>query len=151
MKKLIEKNWHQLIQSCQVTDLSSVLKPLLDMTGKEKIKKNVLGMFLSKGFTKVRYAADVFEEGLRVLNQETLRKYKRFTPEEKRMVSEYVANNGGPDQCDWREATKLTHRPVGYEMQLKKRYLQSGWGMGDGGKKGFFTLEEDKYVLSSIL
>lgn len=95
----------------------------------------------------MRYAADVFQEASRVLNQERRENfYRRLSPQEKQKVCDYMTSNGGPKLCDWKEVAKLVDRPVEYDWNMRQRYYE--WQ--DGGKRGTFTLEEDKFILASL-
>merc|ERR1711997_1204402 len=61
--------------------------------------RNVIGMYLGQGLDQKRHCANVFGYAIRILR---CPKYRKFTPEEDRIILDAVAKNGDCDST-WKD------------------------------------------------
>jgi len=140
---LIENNWKQLLNESNLSDSCEecldIFRQRPNMSKEDALKCNVIGLYLSTGLSKVRYASDVFEYANRLLANYS----RKLTPEEKSFVVEYVEKHG--ENCDWKELSYILHKKhLKNGVFILKRMYST---LNNSGKKTKFKLDEDKIII----
>ena len=146
--KIIHDNWVQLLMLSGVKEPKALLEQPKDKklsNDLTEIKlRNVVGMYLGQGLHPNRHCANVFGYASQILRCE---KYRKFTPEEDKMILEAVKKNGDfPDT--WKDlCSKLNRNVVGYTA-LRARYKNVL--LSRSKKLGSWSFEEDKSLLEDL-
>lgn len=146
---LIVSNWKELVTKCELEEPFKVFKEISELWSSKKsnedaLKCNVIGLYLSLGMTKVRYASDVFRQARRIFFQQR-KKHQHLTPQEQSLMIEYVEKHG--DNCDWRELGFILFNHYDRCPGDLKRWYAS---VKNKGKLGTFTLVEDKLIIDAV-
>ena len=141
---LIETNWKELLKATNLEESAEVLsKRSLKLHKDDALKCNVIGLYLSLGMSKARYASDVFEQARNIL----VNKVRKLTPEERKFLVDYVNDKG--ENCDWRELGYILYKkyPKNIVSNLQKMYKRECFKIKFQNKRGRVTLSEDKLIL----
>merc|ERR1712218_84429 len=151
--EIIMKNYEKLISNARVNNPTKFCDEILENLSAgagQKSSENVkwklimIGVFLSKGLTKVRHAFDVL---IRVMNDvKSLTLVKGiFSIEEDNIIIETVQKYGNNEET-WKKLCTELKRPT--KNTIKRRYELCL--TRDNLKRGRWSIEEDKLLIDCI-
>eukprot|EP00092_Neocalanus_flemingeri_P095833 GFUD01121943.1.p1 GENE.GFUD01121943.1~~GFUD01121943.1.p1 ORF type:complete len:357 (+),score=75.82 GFUD01121943.1:46-1116(+) len=138
--EIIKHNWNKLITELNLKE-QEVIKEIFEKTDKNKdfgLKKNVIGYFLSQGFSEVRLATEVFQRARILL----CAKRGYFSPEEDKTILDFVDKEGKK----WTKLSILLGRTSGGVLYNRYNLLTAS----KDNKCGPFTVDEDKLIIREV-
>eukprot|EP00092_Neocalanus_flemingeri_P050364 GFUD01058186.1.p1 GENE.GFUD01058186.1~~GFUD01058186.1.p1 ORF type:complete len:356 (+),score=84.48 GFUD01058186.1:48-1115(+) len=138
--EIIKHNWNALITELNLKQ-QEVIKEIFEKTDKNKdfgLKKNIIGYFLSQGFSEVRLATEVFQRARILL----CAKRGYFSPEEDKTILDFVDKEGKK----WTKLSILLGRTSGGVLYNRYNLLTAS----KDNKCGPFTVDEDKLIIREV-
>ncbi len=141
-KQIIQEHWRRLIQEADIKDPTKCLEDLTQprILGMLR-RRNVLGCYLAQDLPFVRHCADVFRQGIIVLQPH---KKGKFTKKEDEIIIAEVAAHGANTKTWYRLAEKLNRLPkekVSYNIKIHYAKLmeRQNWIKGSWTTKDYET------------
>jgi len=151
------KNYEELISNARVNNTAQfcneISENLSPMTGKH-IPKNIkwklimVGVFLSKGLTKVRHAFDVLIRVMNDIKSQTLVKGK-YSNEEDNIIKETVQKYGNNKET-WEKLQVELNRAHANANLIKERYERYLSKTVVKAPNHFWSIEEDKILIDCL-
>lgn len=139
--EIIGENWNKLLTITNISEETArkyvfdVLK-IDESVGK---KQNVLGYYLAQGLSKPRLATEVFH---RAKQQRCGNAFREFTPEDDKVLLEFVQTHGEK----WNKLARLLNRTSHSIVSQRYNILVEGQK-----RKGAYTIEESLVVLEGMI
>ena len=112
----------------------------------QKRQRNVIGCYLGLDLVTIRHGSDLFRHFTEILTLDR-QKYKKYSPEEDRMILNEVADKG--DELNtWKELSRKIRGDERGHFNIRRRYkLISN---AKTNKCGNYSLEEDTAILEHL-
>jgi hypothetical protein len=138
--EIILENWshlkNQTSKQLQLDEKDTITAIFEDTNKDQRLKKNIVGYFLSQGLQDARLATEVFQRARILLST----RKRNFTPEEDKIILDFVEKEGKK----WAALTKLLKIAGRNSAQNRYNVLTNNY------KTGPYTAEEDKIILSEM-
>lgn len=137
-------NWNKLVSEMNICNPETIFKMFCKMkpSKSEKMKANVLGLYLSQGMEKLRLAADVFYHAKnKILNLVR----GKVSLEEHNIIMEYMTKHGESLHA-FSDLSKILNRE--HTTTVRRHY---NIHKGTSFRKGPYTFLEDKLCISEII
>lgn len=139
--EIIVDNWDKLLTITGISE-EAAHKNVFDVSKNDESvgkKQNILGYYLGQGLPRPRLATEVFH---RARQQRCGNKSREFTPEEDKILLEFVNTEGKK----WSKLARLLNR-TSHSIVAKRYELL----VGGQKRKGGFTVEESQVILEEMI
>ena len=154
-KEMMMKNYEELISNARVNNPTKICNEILEnlktkqgkpMSENEKWKLIMVGVFLSKGLSKVRHAFDVLIRVMNDVKSQSLVKGE-YSIEEDKIISETVQKYGNNMET-WEKLSLELNRPEAYLIRQRyERLLTNNIFKAPNHR---WSIEEDKILIDCL-